>query len=97
MIDNVTRFWFALWLIRLDELRRLLGKEIMPFPEVRSKLCTSFQINWGLCKKFIHKLWKEGYVEVISCHGVQISSYGKVIIELIKEKREDFELDIENN
>ena len=83
MINNVEQFGYALWLARLDELSKATRKELMPFPDVRLKLCRDFRINKQICMRFLHKLWQEGYIESSPCHGVKLSKIGKALLQYL--------------
>lgn len=89
MINNVEKHKYGLWLARLDELRKDLGKELMPFPDIDLKLCRNFQLKQQLVRKFLHILWQEGYIEISCCHGVKISDSGKKILHYLDDMNKD--------
>ena len=88
MIENTERLAFGLWLARLDELRKSLKKELMPFPTVRSKLCKNFGLRWNIVKKYLHIMWESGMIEVSSCHGVKIAEYGEALLVYLEDPSE---------
>ena len=85
MIEGVERLDYGLWLVRLDELRKTLRKELMPFPDVRAKLCKNFGLKWRVVQKYLHIIWERGYIEVSSCHGVKLSSYGESLLVYLED------------
>lgn len=88
MIDNVEVLGYGLWLARLDELRKSIGKDLMPFPDVFFKLCRNFQVNKEICKRFLNKLWEQGLIEIISCHGVRITEHGMATIYYLQNRKD---------
>lgn len=88
MIDNVEILAYGLWIARLDELRKSIGKELMPFPNVFEKLCRNFQINKSICKKFLNKLWEQGYIEISSCHGIKLTEHAEGMLYFMHNKEE---------
>ncbi len=94
MIDNVEHLGYGLWIARLDELRKSLGRELMPFPDVFEKLCRNFQISKDICKKFIHKLWEEGYIETSPCHGIKLTEQAEMLLVYLETiDKADFVID----
>jgi hypothetical protein len=79
---------YGLWIARLDELRKSLGKELMPFPDVFEKLCRNFQISKSICKRFLSKLWEQGFVEISSCHGVRLTEHAEAMLFYMTNKEE---------
>lgn len=90
MIDNVEKLWQAIWVARLFELRKSLRKEIMPFPEVRTKLCTNFHLEWSIVKRFLHKLWEEGYIDTIPCHGIKLTEHAEILLVYLENTETAF-------
>ena len=74
-MQQVTKTSFGLYglcLERLRELEKSLKKEILPFPEVRRKLCSNFSINKQKCFELFYLLQEFGLIEIVPFHGIRI-------------------------
>ncbi len=63
---------YALCLERLNELKKELHKEILPFPEVHKKLCPSFSIRKDKCWELLYLLREFGFIEIVKFHGIKL-------------------------
>lgn len=63
---------YGLCLERLRELEKTVKKDILPFPEVRRKLCSNFSINKQKCLELLYLLREFNLIEIVPFHGIKI-------------------------
>jgi len=63
---------YSLLFRRLNELEKQCKKEIIPFPEVFSKLCSNFSITKKECWELLYLIKEFGFIEIVPFHGIKI-------------------------
>lgn len=68
---------YGLFLRRINEVKREVKKEVIPFNSLYEKLCRNFSITKSECRELLYLVRDFGMIEIVPCHGVRINEYLK--------------------